>query len=102
MICLLLRYQVESFWEVDGLVARVLDGQLPVTNWQAMVETARAAMTSCATPKYVTEKEKQFFFEKKNQKTFAYRVTLVPRSVPKKTKSFLLLFFKKEVLFYHS
>jgi len=39
-----------------------------------------------------------FFFEKKNQKTFASLETCVETHVAKKHKSFLLLFFKKEVL----
>jgi hypothetical protein len=46
------------------------------------------------------EKSKQFFFEKKNQKTFECRVVGLenwPRTPI--GKSFLLLFFKKEVLF---
>jgi hypothetical protein len=38
-----------------------------------------------------------FFFEKKNQKTFAPWRTLPARRAPT-AKSFLLLFFKKEVL----
>jgi hypothetical protein len=46
---------------------------------------------------------KPFFFEKKNQKTFAFRGSVlfqVARSCGtwEKIKSFLLLFFKKEVL----
>jgi hypothetical protein len=41
--------------------------------------------------------EKQFFFEKKNQKTFARCRGLIPSTYPRH-KSFLLLFFKKEVL----
>jgi hypothetical protein len=44
-------------------------------------------------------KQSVFFFEKKNQKTFANWSVLYPeRSQPKAIKSFLLLFFKKEVL----
>jgi hypothetical protein len=48
-------------------------------------------------------RKKQFFFEKKNQKTFAnciqYPVQKGPRQVPSATdKSFLVLFFKKELL----
>jgi len=44
---------------------------------------------------------KEFFFEKKNQKTFATSVrslalTLVSDSEPNICKSFLVLFFKKE------
>jgi hypothetical protein len=38
-----------------------------------------------------------FFFEKKNQKTFASWRIFVARDAPN-TKSFLLLFFKKEGL----
>jgi hypothetical protein len=34
-------YRVENFWDVDAAVARVLEEQVPATNWQAMVETAR-------------------------------------------------------------
>jgi hypothetical protein len=43
------------------------------------------------------EKARMFFFEKKNQKTFASLRTLVGLSATA-NKSFLLLFFKKEVL----
>ena len=41
-----------------------------------------------------------FFFEKKNQKTFSYKVRkpMLPYAQRKINKSFLLLFFKKEVL----
>src|SRR5271168_2759648 len=39
-----------------------------------------------------------FFFEKKNQKTFAHWRS-VPTAMHIPEKSFLLLFFKKEVLF---
>jgi hypothetical protein len=41
------------------------------------------------------EERKKFFFEKKNQKTFGY---LDPCRLQIGSKSFLLLFFKKEVL----
>jgi hypothetical protein len=41
-----------------------------------------------------------FFFEKKNQKTFVLRSKPVQTHVSKEDKSFLLLFFKKEVLPY--
>jgi hypothetical protein len=45
---------------------------------------------------------KQFFFEKKNQKTFVYCFRRLfqyrGRMLPETGKSFLLLFFKKEVL----
>jgi len=42
---------------------------------------------------------KQFLFEKKNQKTFARWLTRPKRSVRiPKSKSFLVLFFKKELL----
>jgi len=45
------------------------------------------------------EVKKQFFFEKKNQKTFVYLETLPLRwSWIEKDKSFLVLFFKKELL----
>jgi hypothetical protein len=37
------------------------------------------------------QEKKQFFFEKKNQKTFVYCLRATD-------KSFLLLFFKKEIL----
>jgi hypothetical protein len=40
-----------------------------------------------------------FFFEKKNQKTFAFLRALPGRRAPS-GKSFLLLFFKKEDLFF--
>jgi hypothetical protein len=40
---------------------------------------------------------KQFFFEKKNQKTF-FPLRTLPASLGQDSKSFLLLFFKKEVL----
>jgi hypothetical protein len=38
-----------------------------------------------------------FFFEKKNQKTFVFRRAFL-RGLATALKSFLLLFFKKEVL----
>jgi len=41
---------------------------------------------------------KQFFFEKKNQKTFARLASAYPERLGPGFKSFLLLFFKKEVL----
>jgi len=42
---------------------------------------------------------KQFFFEKKNQKTFALWLTRQARVAgTKENKSFLVLFFKKELL----
>ncbi len=40
---------------------------------------------------------KQFFFEKKNQKTF-FPLRTLPASLAPNNKSFLLLFFKKEDL----
>jgi hypothetical protein len=47
----------------------------------------------------MSEARKQFFFEKKNQKTFTRWVTR-PVAKPRipKGKSFLFLFFKKEIL----
>jgi len=42
-------------------------------------------------------KKKQFFFEKKNQKTF-FRSLALPARLPPNDKSFLVLFFKKEPL----
>jgi hypothetical protein len=39
-----------------------------------------------------------FFFEKKNQKTFAIFRCAVGRGARLKDKSFLVLFFKKELL----
>jgi hypothetical protein len=39
-----------------------------------------------------------FFFEKKNQKTFVYLRLACSGSPGQEIKSFLLLFFKKEVL----
>jgi len=45
------------------------------------------------------EGRKNFFFEKKKQKTFGlFCAGLLQRLGPKGIKSFLLLFFKKEVL----
>jgi len=45
------------------------------------------------------EGRKNFFFEKKKQKTFVlFCAGLLRQPRPKLTKSFLLLFFKKEVL----
>ena len=41
---------------------------------------------------------KRFFFEKKNQKTFIRLGTAVPQPRPKRMKSLLLLYFRKEVL----
>jgi hypothetical protein len=43
-------------------------------------------------------RRKAFFFEKKNQKTFTHKAPRLRRVVCQVTKSFLLLFFKKEVL----
>jgi len=49
-----------------------------------------------------SEARKQFFFEKKKQKTFALcragRFTLLHALPPETDKSFLVLFFKKERL----
>jgi hypothetical protein len=45
----------------------------------------------------IPEKERMFFFEKKNQKTFAF-LARADRTPATANKSFLLLFFKKEVL----
>jgi hypothetical protein len=39
-----------------------------------------------------------FFFEKKNQKTFTHLAAAFPDRLSPGFKSFLLLFFKKEVL----
>jgi len=44
------------------------------------------------------EVSKHFFFEKKKQKTFASRSVTIRVDAPKKIKSLLLLFFRKEVL----
>jgi hypothetical protein len=41
---------------------------------------------------------KKFFFEKKNQKTFGHLASAYPERLGPGGKSFLLLFFKKEVL----
>jgi hypothetical protein len=41
---------------------------------------------------------KRFFFEKKNQKTFANLASVYPEEPQPTIKSFLLLFFKKEGL----
>jgi hypothetical protein len=41
---------------------------------------------------------KQFFFEKKNQKAFICFGTWPPGWHAKRSKSFLVLFFKKELL----
>jgi hypothetical protein len=41
---------------------------------------------------------RMFFFEKKNQKTFALRAEPVRKGRSQTEKSFLLLFFKKEAL----
>jgi hypothetical protein len=47
----------------------------------------------------IDEGGKRFFFEKKNQKTFASVGSRYPGKTAAKTaKSFLLLFFKKEAL----
>jgi hypothetical protein len=50
----------------------------------------------------VKEARKYFFFEKKKQKTFARRPQLLvqtcERMLPETDKSFLVLFFKKELL----
>jgi len=44
------------------------------------------------------EESKDFFFEKKKQKTFGLETTLVKPPVAQINRSFLLLCFKKEVL----
>jgi hypothetical protein len=45
---------------------------------------------------------KIFFFEKKKQKTFAHWASASPERLGPEFKSFLVLFFKKELLaFYH-
>jgi hypothetical protein len=44
-----------------------------------------------------TEESKQFFFKKKNQKTFVYKALALPRRVGLMDKSFCS-FFQKEVL----
>jgi hypothetical protein len=46
----------------------------------------------------VKEERKRFFFEKKKQKTFANWGPWQARANARRTKSFLLLFFKKEAL----
>jgi hypothetical protein len=46
----------------------------------------------------VDEVRKQFFFEKKNQKTFVYRVTRVSTFVFNESKVFCFFFSKKEGL----
>jgi hypothetical protein len=43
------------------------------------------------------EERKQFFFEKKNQKTFAYKAFALPQRLRQMGKSFCF-FFQKEVL----
>jgi len=51
-----------------------------------------------------SEAKKQFFFEKKNQKTFTYEgqhlIGPAAQTFDATGKSFLLLFFKKEVLLF--
>jgi hypothetical protein len=47
-------------------------------------------------------RRKQFFFKKKNQKTFDSLASGAARSRHQINKSFLLLFFKKEVLSFSS
>jgi hypothetical protein len=54
-------------------------------------------------PEQQGQEKKQFFFEKKNQKTFAHRLrarrdALGGTGVWGAGKSFLVLFFKKELL----
>jgi len=44
------------------------------------------------------EGSKKFFFEKKNQKTFGIETTTLKTPVAQINKSFLVLFFKKELL----
>jgi hypothetical protein len=66
-------------------------GEKTVLHGECRVAQARNAIHK--------EKRKQFFFEKKNQKTFARSGTR--QSYPTRTptnKSFLFLFFKKEIL----
>jgi hypothetical protein len=43
-------------------------------------------------------KEKQFFFEKKNQKTFTHLASIYPERPQPKEQKFFASFFKKEVL----
>jgi hypothetical protein len=45
-----------------------------------------------------TKESKQFFFEKKNQKTFIRLTHLSGEGTARRMKSLLLLFFRKEVL----
>jgi hypothetical protein len=45
-----------------------------------------------------SEARKYFFFEKKKQKTFASLVRLLRLAWAEMSKSFLVLFFKKELL----
>jgi hypothetical protein len=47
---------------------------------------------------WVGKERKVFFFEKKNQKTFARSGPNMRAAVNQMDKSFLLLFFKKEAL----
>jgi len=47
---------------------------------------------------HVLKQGKRFFFEKKKQKTFALAGVYEAAPEPTITKSFLLLFFKKEAL----
>jgi len=49
----------------------------------------------------VKEGRKRFFFEKKNQKTFESSAEPLRKGRSQMCKSFLLLFFKKEVLALH-
>ncbi len=46
----------------------------------------------------VRKEDQQFFFEKKSQKTFAHGVYTAGQRVRRENKSFLVLFFKKELL----
>jgi hypothetical protein len=51
--------------------------------------------------KCVTEREKKFFFEKKNQKTLVHEAR-VPARVSKKLKVFCFFFSKKKVFLFTS
>jgi len=66
--------------------------------WNANVVTAMGVIARCCSKQEKTER-KQFFFEKKNQKTFDHYRTRQERLTRTATsKSLLVLFFRKELL----
>jgi len=70
---------------------------LPAAVVQDMYQGQIMWRTVSGTTEVKTKVRKVFFFEKKNQKTFVTLAPSVPDTRSLMSKSFLLLFFKKEV-----